>query len=181
MVENKTKWYTIAVVPGRELKVLERIEKEHERRPISGLVQLYCPVENITTETDTKIKQSKRALCGGYIFVEVTTTGGIISACRTISGAIGVLMDRSGKPSVVSNKEIQRFMDKKPTNKVEYKYKSMRPGDLIIVKDGPFEGQRGRFISYTTDSENEANIEMTFFGKPVEMSFWVSNLDKSNI
>src|SRR5690606_38454850 len=122
-----------------------------------------------------------RALCGGYIFVEVTTTGGIIGACRTISGAIGLVMDRSGKPSVVNPKEVQRFMDKKTSSVIEYKYKSMRPGDLVFVKEGPFEGQRGRFLSYTSESENEANIEMTFFGKPVEMTFWVSNLDKSNI
>lgn len=179
MDKNNTKWYTIAVVPGREILVQERIENEHKRKPINGLVEVFSPYELINTESEKGTKSKKVGLCSGYIFVELESTGGIMSIVRSIDGAIGLICDRNGKPVEVRRKEVERFMTK-PSEKTVYKYKDLQLDEVLYVAEGAFEGLKGKFLEYVdTETKDEAIITLYIMNNPVNMTFKVSNLTRT--
>lgn len=176
---TKSKWYTVSVVPGRELLVAERIENEHKRKDITGFIRTYSPYEIVKTESEKGVKSKNVALCTGYIFVEVSSPNGIMGIIRSLDGAIGMVLDRSGTPVETRRSEVERFMGK-PSEKRIFKYENLQKDELVTIDEGPFSGTEGKFVEYVMENKEEAIVEIIMMNNPVTLTFTTSNLIRKN-
>ena len=202
--ESAKKWYVIKVQSGREESIKAAIERKIRIENLeSNFGRIEIPVEEIVEKRKVKAKDKKtgdtvyqeknvtkkRKKYPGYLFAEVEFSNDILSVFRETSGVgdfVGASITRAPAPmpdhEVVAMLTGVKVKGGAPAGKVKVKL-DYEKGDKVKIRDGAFSGMEGevKHISEAKDASEtpKVKVEVTIFGRPVEVELDYWQVDKA--
>jgi transcriptional antiterminator NusG len=202
--EPAKKWYVIKVQSGREESIKGAVERKIK---IENLEQYFgrieIPVEELVEKRKVKAKDKKtgetvyqeknvtkkRKKYPGYLFAEVEFNNEILAVFRETSGVgdfVGASITRA--PAPMPDHEVTAMLTGvkvkggAPAGKVKVKL-DYEKGDKVKIRDGAFSGMEGevKHISEAKDASEtpKVKVEVTIFGRPVEVELDYWQVDKA--
>ena len=172
----ESNWYIIKVMPGKERKLNEQLNKEISLGKIENIKRFICPTEqNIVVVKNKKIMKEK-VLYSGYLYFE---TGKKLEESELkiiggIEGVMGMMGDRT--PRMVRGSEVSKILkDEILENHVELKKSRFIKGDEIVILDGPFTTFAG-VISEIKGEKVDVNVKI--FGRDTVVPLTLNQIEK---
>lgn len=172
-------WYVLKVQSNREKSIKDTLDRRIRREGMGDYFgEIVIPTEKVVETKGGKRKIREQKLFPGYMMIQVRLTDETWFLVRDTSG-VGDFTGSAGRPIPMQEHEIQRMLgepqvageEEKPHRPV-VKF-SITTGDIVKVKEGPFESFEG-----TVDSLDEASgkvkVIIEIFGRPteVELEHW---------
>ena len=131
-----TRWYVMHSKPRKEMFLRERLRIQR--------FEVYLPTIRVKPVNPRARKE--QPFFPGYLFVHVDLEKIPISEFRGIAGSIG-LVCYGGEPAYVGDlliRELQKQVEEITDSANRY-VDRFRPGDLVVIKDGPFATYKAMF------------------------------------
>jgi len=135
-VNSMTHWYVMHSKPRKEAFLRERLRIQR--------IEVFLP--SIRVKPVNPRARKEQPFFPGYLFVHVDLEKIPISEFRWISGSIG-LVCCGGEPAYVGDaliREIQKQVEEINDSANNY-VDRFRPGDLVVINDGPFATYKAMF------------------------------------
>ena len=167
---KETNWYSVKVRNNYEGIVKSRIELEYER--INMPTNIIIPVEKVFSAKNGKKVFKEKILYPGYIFVETTQVGKLMTIVRETTGATGVLKDKEGNPTRLRQHEVDRMITADAEVKAPESDELYIIGESVKVLEGAFESFIGTIDSIDMTNKR-VKVLCKIFSKltPVDLSF----------
>ena len=168
------KWFVIHARSGYEAKVKAAIEEAVSREGIEDLIgEIMIPTEQVVELKGGKKKKTDRKFFPGYMLIKMELTEPSWLLIKNTNNVIGFIGGSSGKPSPVSQREVDRIFarvqegEDKPKPKVAF-----QPGEEVLVIDGPFNEFNGT-VEGVDYEKSLLTVEVLIFGRTtaVELEF----------
>ncbi len=174
------KWYVLHARSGYEAKVKIAIEQEVAKEDLADLIgEVMIPTEQVIELKNGQKKSTARKFFPGYMLINMEVTEPTWLLVKNITHVIGFIGGTLGKPSPISEREVNKIFDKvqegtdKPKPKVAY-----QPGEEILVIDGPFNEFNGTVESVNYE-KNLLKIEVLIFGRTTLVELEFSQVEKT--
>ena len=168
------KWFVIHSRSGYEAKVKAAIEEAASREGIEDLIgEIMIPTEQVVELKGGKKKETERKFFPGYMLIQMELTEPSWLLVKNTNNVIGFIGGSSGKPSPISQSEVDRIFARvqegtdKPKPKVAF-----QPGEEVLVIDGPFNEFNG-IVEGVDYEKSLLTVEVLIFGRTtaVELEF----------
>ena len=168
------KWFVIHARSGYEAKVKAAIEEAASREGIEDLIgEIMIPTEQVVELKGGKKKETERKFFPGYMLIQMKLTEPSWLLVKNTNNVIGFIGGSSGKPSPISQSEVDRIFARvqegtdKPKPKVAF-----QPGEEVLVIDGPFNEFNG-IVEGVDYEKSLLTVEVLIFGRTtaVELEF----------
>ena len=166
MAENRTKWYVLRSVSGKETHIKEYLEAEMKKTDLRKYIsQVLIPTEKTYTVKNGKKVMKERAYLPGYVLIEAELTGEVIHELKNINYVAGFLPN-STHPQPLNESEVKRILgtmdDLEETNQefdVEYYV-----GENVKVINGPFSSFSG-VVEEVNEERKKLKVMVKIFGR----------------
>lgn len=164
---EQAKWYVVHTYSGHENKVKATIEKAVKTRGMEEFIlDAVVPTEEVVETKNGKKKTRLRKIFPGYVLVKMTITDESWYVVRNTKGVTGFVGPGS-KPVPLSEAEVEAMGVDKKVRQID-----IEVGEVITVKNGPFEGFMGTVQEINIEKELiKALISMFGRETPVELEF----------
>ena len=168
------KWFVIHARSGYEAKVKAAIEEATSREGIEDLIgEIMIPTEQVVELKGGKKKETERKFFPGYMLIKMELTEPSWLLVKNTNNVIGFIGGSSGKPSPITQSEVDRIFARvqegsdKPKPKVAF-----QPGEEVLVIDGPFNEFNG-IVEGVDYEKSLLTVEVLIFGRTtaVELEF----------
>jgi transcriptional antiterminator NusG len=168
------KWFVIHARSGYEAKVKAAIEEAVSREGIEDLIgEIMIPTEQVVELKGGKKKETERKFFPGYMLIKMKLTEPSWLLVKNTNNVIGFIGGSSGKPSPITQNEVDRIFARvqegtdKPKPKVAF-----QPGEEVLVIDGPFNEFNG-IVEGVDYEKSLLTVEVLIFGRTtaVELEF----------
>ncbi len=176
--DTKRQWYVLKVQSNRERTIRESILKRIRRE---GLAEYFgdvvIPTEKVVETKGGKKKVREQKLFPGYMMIQMELNDDTWYLIRDTSG-VGDFTGAAGKPIAMQEHEIQRMLgepgegeDAEAAQPV-VKF-SVVVGDVVKVKEGPFESFEGS-VDALDGTSGKVKVMIEIFGRSteVELEHW---------
>ncbi|WP_428086136.1 transcription termination/antitermination protein NusG [Candidatus Thioglobus sp.] len=174
------RWYVLHARSGYEAKVKIAIEDAVAREGLEELIaDVMIPTEQVVELKDGQKKMAERKFFPGYMLVNMELTEPSWLLVKNTNNVIGFIGGSSGKPSPITQREVDRIMARvqegadKPKPKVAY-----QPGEEILVIDGPFSEFNGTVGAVDYD-KSILKVEVLIFGRTTSVDLEFSQVEKT--
>jgi transcriptional antiterminator RfaH len=162
-------WYVMNCKPQKEAFLRERLQIQR--------IEVYLP--SIRVRPVNPRARKERPFFPGYLFIHVDLEQISASELRRIPGSNG-LVCYGGEPAYVGDpliREIQKQVDG-ITDKANSSVDSFRPGDLVVINDGPFATYKAMFDCRLSGSDRVRvllqllqgqNMRLELFGRQLQL------------
>lgn len=168
------KWYIVHTFSGYENHVKLALESEiKQKKMYSYFGEILVPTEDIIELRFGKKKKSKRKMFPGYVLVEMIMTDETWYLIRGISQVLGFIGGNAGRPTPISDEEINLIYNKVNESSFKPKPKKLfKLGDIIRVIDGPFSDFNGT-VEEVNYNKNRLCVGVLIFGRstPIDLDF----------
>jgi transcriptional antiterminator NusG len=168
------RWYVVHAYSGYENKVKKSLGEYIERAGLEERFgQILVPSEEVVEIRDGKKRTSERKFFPGYVLVQMDMDDETWHLVKSVPQVMGFIGGTSDRPAPISNKEVDRILQKvedgvdKPKPKVIYE-----PGEMVRVTDGPFK-EFEAVVDRVDYDKNKLQVSVLIFGRstPVELEF----------
>ena len=167
MATAAKQWYIIRAYSGHEDKVAEEIKQRIDNLNLTGKVgEILVPKEKQVELKNGQRRVVEKRIFQGYVMIEMELTDDVWFTIRntpSVSGFVGT----DGKPVPVENWEVdqikKRMQAGEPKHKIDY-----RPGDVVLVTDGPFRDHEGS-IADVDPEKGKIKVLINVFGRETPM------------
>ena len=141
------RWYIVQTYAGYENRVKANLEQRIATMGMEDRIfSVLVPVEERVSVKEGKSKKVTRKLFPSYVLVEMRLNDQSWYVVRHTPGVTG-FVGSGNHPIPLSEKEVRDIMGKVGKEQAKPRIElNLRPGDLIKVKTGPFEGQVGPVV-----------------------------------
>jgi transcriptional antiterminator NusG len=174
------RWYVLHARSGYEAKVKIAINDAVVREGLEDLItEVMVPTEKVVELKNGQKKTAERKFFPGYMLVKMELTEPSWLLVKNTNNVIGFIGGSSGKPSPITQREVDRIMARvqegadKPKPKVAY-----QPGEEILVIDGPFNEFNGTIEAVNYD-KSILKIEVLIFGRTTSVDLEFSQVEKT--
>jgi transcription termination/antitermination protein NusG len=172
-------WYVLKVQSNREKSIKDSLDRRIKREGMQDYFgAIVIPTEKVVETKGGKRKIREQKLFPGYMMIQVRLTDETWFLVRDTSG-VGDFTGSAGRPIPMQEHEIQRMLggpeeageEEKPHRPV-VKF-SIGVGDVVKVKEGPFESFEGN-IDSLDEASGKVKVIIEIFGRPteVELEHW---------
>ena len=179
-MEKLGQWYTLQALSGKENKARNDLERRIEQDNMGDYVlEVLLPTEKVTTvRQGKKITQNKK-FYPGYLFVHVDLVdeNGKIreDVWYFVKNTYGIINFLGGdKPVSLMDNEIEEIRQQlERADDTEKPKIDFVVGEIIKIKDGPFESFEGAVTDVDAD-KGKLHVAVAIFGRstPVELESW---------
>jgi len=166
-------WYILHTLSGSEKRVKQTILEQAEKRGMTELFEeIIVPVVEVPEVKRGKQVSTEKKFLPGYILIKVSLTDEawhLVKSVPKVSGFLGA----GGKPSPVSEMEVQRIIDQVNSNPSMVSTKKLfEQGEKVKVIEGPFESFNGSIVEVDLE-KMRLRVSVSIFGRetPIELSF----------
>ena len=167
-------WYVVHVYSGFEKKVVNLLKEHIEREHVEdSFGQILIPTEEVVDIKDGKKKISERKFFPGYLLVEMDMTDKTWHLVKSTPKVTGFVGGSAHKPIPISQKEVDRILNKVQSGVEKPKPKVMfGVNESVRVTSGPFVDFSGS-IEEVNYERNKLKVLVQIFGRetPVELEF----------
>ena len=174
------KWFVIHARSGYEAKVKAAIEEAVSREGIEDLVgEIMIPTEQVVELKGGKKKETERKFFPGYMLIKMELTEPSWLLVKNTNNVIGFIGGSSGKPSPITQREVDRIFARvqegadKPKPKVAF-----QPGEEVLVIDGPFNEFNGT-VEGVNYEKSLLTVEVLIFGRTTAVGLEFSQVEKT--
>jgi transcriptional antiterminator NusG len=141
------------------------------------IFSVLVPVEERVFVKDGKSKKVTRKLYPSYVLVEMRLNDQSWYVVRHTPGVTG-FVGAGNHPIPLSEKEVKEIMNKIGKDQSKPKIEmNLKPGDIVKVKSGPFEGQVGPVVEIVPE-KGKVKFTVTVFGRETIVETDYMELDK---
>jgi len=171
------KWYALYVTPNSERKIKSSILKHVRENNLTDYISsVEVPIEKYFTMIKGKKTLREKVMIPGYILINADLSNGeVIPTIKNVKGVFSfVSIEKNSpikKPTPVSKKEIEKFLNVVEETETKMKY-SYTLGDTIEILEGPFSGFKGE-IDKKDDHSKKMIVMVDIFNRktPVELEY----------
>ena len=174
------KWFVIHARSGYEAKVKVAIEEAISREGIEDLFgEIMIPTEQVVELKGGKKKETERKFFPGYMLIQMELTEPSWLLVKNTNNVIGFIGGSSGKPSPISQSEVDRIFARvqegtdKPKPKVAF-----QPGEEVLVIDGPFNEFNGT-VEGVNYEKSLLTVEVLIFGRTTAVELEFAQVEKT--
>jgi len=174
------KWFVIHARSGYEAKVKVAIEEAVSREGIEDLVgEIMIPTEQVVELKGGKKKETERKFFPGYMLIQMELTEPSWLLVKNTNNVIGFIGGSSGKPSPITQREVDRILARvqegadKPKPKVAF-----QPGEEVLVIDGPFNEFNGT-VEGVNYEKSILTVEVLIFGRTTAVELEFAQVEKT--
>jgi len=148
--QDGRRWYVIQTYAGYENRVKANLEQRVATMGMeNSIFSVLIPIEERVFVKDGKSRKTSRKLYPSYVLVEMLLDEQSWYVVRHTPGVTG-FVGAGSYPLPLSEKEVREIMKRigkeQASPRVEI---SLKLGDVVKVKGGPFEGQVGPVVDIT--------------------------------
>ena len=167
-------WYILQVYSGQELAVKKLLEERIAVKKLQDQFgKILVPTEEVMEMKSGQKRKSERKFFPGYVLIEVELTPELWHIICEVPKVIGFIGGRADQPAPISEKELNKIMQRvqegvdSPRPKVLFE-----PGEIIRVNDGPFADFNG-VVEDVNYEKSRLRVAVSIFGRstPVELEF----------
>jgi len=173
-------WFVLRVASNKEDSVKETLLRKIKIEGMTHLVnRILVPTEKIRTMKAGKTKVQQRKLYPGYVFVEMKLEDDgripqdVFFLIKETTG-VGDFIGTAGRPAPMQQHEVEKMVlaSKAPEEEPEVKME-FAPGDVVKIKEGPFENMDGT-VDTLLPEQGKVRVIVTIFGRstPLEIEYW---------
>ncbi len=182
---GKMQWFVLRVASNREDQVSEALKKKVKLENLENIIgRIVVPKVKEKRVRAGDARVIERKLYPGYVFVEMKVNkDGTINdrAWFIIKETMGVgdFIGSNNKPTPMNQQEVDKILaiiakqEESPAVTVEFK-----KGDLVKVKEGPFEGFEGR-VEEVNSQKGTVKVIVVVFGRETELELEYWQIDKT--
>ena len=177
---TKKKWFVIHARSGYEAKVKVAIEEAVSREGIEDLIgEIMIPTEQVVELKGGKKKETERKFFPGYMLIKMELTEPSWLLVKNTNNVIGFIGGSSGKPSPITQREVDRIFARvqegvdKPKPKVAF-----QPGEEVLVISGPFNEFNGTVESVNYE-KSLLTVEVLIFGRTTAVELEFTQVEKT--
>ena len=174
------KWFVIHARSGYEAKVKVAIEEAVSRGGIEDLIgEIMIPTEQVVELKGGKKKETERKFFPGYMLIKMELTEPSWLLVKNTNNVIGFIGGSSGKPSPITQREVDRIFARvqegadKPKPKVAF-----QPGEEVLVISGPFNEFNGTVESVNYE-KSLLTVEVLIFGRTTAVELEFAQVEKT--
>ena len=134
---TETNFYTVKVRNNYEKIVADKIDMEMNER-LKRDIKIIIPMERVFSAKNGKKVFKEKILYPGYIFVETTNVGDLISVVRETTGATNVLKDKEGHFITLRKSEVDKIIHSDEEIKAPVSDELYVKGESVRILTGPF-------------------------------------------
>jgi transcription termination/antitermination protein NusG len=175
-------WYVLKVQSNREKSIRQSLLKRIKRENLEEYFEeIVIPTEKVVETKGGKKKVREQKLFPGYMMIKMKLTDETWYLVRDTSG-VGDFTGAAGKPIPMQEHEIKRMLGQPEEGKAEaaatpvVKF-SVSVGDVVKVKEGPFESFEGTVDSLDEQS-GKIKVMIEIFGRSTEVELEHWQVDK---
>lgn len=163
--KNERRWYVVQTYAGYENKVKANLEQRIATMGMEDKIfRVLVPTEERVYVKDGKHKKVKRKVFPGYVLVEMILDDQSWYVVRHTPGVTG-FVGAGNSPIPLSEREVQEIFAKIGKEQMKPKVEiDLKPGDVVRVKSGPFEGQAGTVVEVVPE-KGKVKFSVTLFGR----------------
>jgi transcriptional antiterminator NusG len=178
ITENeKMKWYALYVMPNKERKTKEGIQRAIRESGLEDFVSnVEVPMEKYWTFVRDKKTLKERVMVPGYILIRADLNNGeVLPTLKAVKNVLSfVTAERKTaetRPSPLSKKEVDKFLNIVEENDAKEVY-NFDIGDEVEVLEGAFSSFKG-IIDVCNHDTKKMRVNIDIFGRatPVELEF----------
>ncbi len=183
MTDQKTKWYSLRVISGKEKKIKERLELEVERSGWQDIIkQILVPTEKVYQIRKGKKVIHERNILPGYILVEAVEgklKGPIVKELTGLPNIINFLGGTN--PTPMKDSDANRLLGKvdETQDNIESLIDPFLVGETIKIIDGPFKGFVGD-IQEINEEKKKLKVIVKIFGRGTEVEVNFIQVEKQS-
>mgnify|MGYP006299871657 FL=1 len=171
--------FFVQTLSGHEQKAQESIQNRIETEDMADSVfDVVVPMERVTEIRRGEKKTTERKFFPGYllIIVKLYRDNGEIDerVWHFIKDTPGVTGFIGGRPQPLSDSELRDICEMmREDAETERPKIDFELGEMVKIKDGPFENFDGKIEAIDTD-HGKLNLSVSIFGRstPVEVDYW---------
>ncbi|MDD2207710.1 MAG: transcription termination/antitermination protein NusG [Aminobacterium sp.] len=175
---SERRWYIVQTYAGYENRVKANLEQRIATMGMEDeIFSVLVPVEERVFVKDGKSKKVTRKLYPSYVLVEMRLNDQSWYVVRHTPGVTG-FVGAGNHPIPLSEKEVKEIMNKIGKDQSKPKIEmNLKPGDIVKVKSGPFEGQVGPVVEIVPE-KGKVKFTVTVFGRETIVETDYMELDK---
>jgi len=176
--KNDRRWYIVQSYSGYENRVLANLEQRIASMGMEDRIfRVLVPVEERVYVKDGKTKRVHRKVFPSYVLVEMILDDQSWYVVRHTPGVTG-FVGAGNHPIPLSEREVQDIIGKVGKDQVKPKIEiDVKPGDVVRVKNGPFQGQVGPVAEVMAD-KGKVKFTVTVFGRETLVEADYQELEK---
>lgn len=173
-------WFVLRVASNKEDYVKETLLRKIKIEGLTHLVaRILVPTEKVKTMKNGKQRITARKLYPGYVFVEMKLEDDgripqdVFFLIKETTG-VGDFIGTAGHPAAMGPDEVEKMImasrapEEEPSVQMEF-----QPGDIVKIKEGPFENMDGT-VDVLLPDQGKVRVIVTIFGRatPLEIEYW---------
>ena len=180
-VDDKSKWYSLRVISGKERSVEDNIAYESKMNDITKFIkEVFVPFEKVVLMKNNKKTIKERMFFPGYILINMDMNKLTKHVIENIQGVIRFVGPKGKDPIPLLPKEVKRIFGEVEAK--EGREKIISPflkGDPVKIIAGPFIDFTG-LVEEINDDKQKVKITISIFGRetPVELDYFQVQLEK---
>jgi len=171
-------WYIVQTFSGFEQKVADTLKENVKKQELNDKIEeVLVPMHEVTEVVRGKRVQRKRQYFPSYILVKMEMSKDIYHMIKNIQKVTGFL-GTTGKPSPVSEKEIDKIMGRikegtlAPKTQITYDI-----GEQVKVCEGPFSSFSG-LVEEVDEEKSRLKVSVSIFGRPTPIDLEYNQVEK---
>ena len=171
-------WYIVQTFSGFEQKVADTLKENVKKQELNDKIEeVLVPMHEVTEVVRGKRVQRKRQYFPSYILVKMEMSKDIYHMIKNIQKVTGFL-GTTGKPSPVSEKEIDKIMGRikegtlAPKTQITYDI-----GEQVKVCEGPFASFSG-LVEEVDEEKSRLKVSVSIFGRPTPIDLEYNQVEK---
>ena len=175
-------WYVLRVASNREEQVCEALTRKVKIEHLEERVgRILVPTHREKRMRSGVARVYDRKLYPGYVFVEMAPEedGSIAENVWFVikeTMSVGDFIGSDGKPTPMKPHDVEKMLaivEKSAEQPTLAGMASLKKGDAIKVKEGPFENFEGEIDEVFPD-KGHVRVIVTIFGRPtqIELEYW---------
>jgi len=172
------RWYIVQTYSGYENRVKANLEQRIASMGMGDKIfNVLVPVEERIYVKGGKAKHQRRKVFPGYVLVEMILDDQSWYVVRHTPGVMGFV--GTGTNAVpLSEREVKEILGRLDKEQIKPRVEiDLKPGDVVRVKSGPFEGQAGPVVEVLHD-KGKVKFSVSVFGRETAVEADYSELEK---
>ncbi len=171
-------WYIVQTYSGYENRVKANLQQRIATMGMEEKIfHVLVPIEERVTVKDGKSKRTKRKVFPSYVLVDMILDDQSWYVVRHTPGVTG-FVGAGSSPIPLTEREVSEIMNKIGKEQIKPKVEiDLKPGDVIRVRSGPFEGQVGPVVE-VLEEKGKVKFSVTVFGRDTLVESDHTDLEK---